>query len=324
MDRKKDWQRTQVAYNAMVLGQGVFAKSPQAAITQSYNRGETDEFIRPYVIKRGGQPIAQIKDKDAVIFFNLRSDRARQLAKPFVQRDFNGKNAESFKRKKILKNLVFVAMTDFGPDLDSVLTAFPSVDLINTLPMVLAEKKQLYIAEKEKYAHITYFFNGGYANPVGGEDRILIPSPDVVNYDLTPKMSIFKITEQVLKSLKQYEFIGINFAIPDMVAHTGNLKATIKAVAAIDECLGRLAKEIFRNQGCLIITADHGNAERLINLATGEIDTEHNDNLVPLILAESKKTKRQLKNGRLADVAPTILKLMALKQPREMSGKSLF
>ena len=324
MDRKKDWQRTQAAYNAMVLGKGIFAKSPQAAITQSYNRGETDEFIRPYVIKRGGKPIAQIKDKDAVIFFNLRSDRARQLAKPFVQKDFNGKNAESFKRKKVLKNLAFVAMTDFGPDLDSVLTAFPSMDLAGTLPMVLSGKKQLYLAEKEKYAHITYFLNGGYADPVGGEDRILIPSPDVATYDLTPAMSIHKITKQVLKILNQYEFIAINFAVPDMVAHTGNLKAAIKSVEEIDQCLGQIMAAIKKNNGTLVITADHGNGEKMLDLETDEIDTEHNDNLVPLILAEGKKTKRQLKNGRLADVAPTILKLMGIKKSKEMTGKSLF
>jgi len=308
----------------MVLGKGIFAKSPQAAITQSYNRGETDEFIRPYVIKRGGKPIAQIKDKDAVIFFNLRSDRARQLAKPFVQKDFNGKNAESFKRKKVLKNLAFVAMTDFGPDLDSVLTAFPSMDLTGTLPMVLSGKKQLYLAEKEKYAHITYFLNGGYADPVGGEDRILIPSPDVATYDLTPAMSIHKITKQVLKILNQYEFIAINFAVPDMVAHTGNLKAAIKSVEEIDQCLGQIMAAIKKNNGTLVITADHGNGEKMLDLETDEIDTEHNDNLVPLILAEGKKTKRQLKNGRLADVAPTILKLMGIKKSKEMTGKSLF
>jgi len=324
MDRKKDWSRTEAAYNAMVLGKGIFAKSPQAAITQSYNRKETDEFIRPYVIKRGGKPIAQIKDKDAVIFFNLRSDRARQLSKPFVQKDFNGKNAESFKRKKMLKNLFFVAMTDFGPDLDSVFTAFPSMDLAATLPMVLANHQQLYIAEKEKYAHITYFFNGGYADLVGGEDRILIPSPDVVTYDLTPGMSTIKITKQVLKRLDRYQFIAINFAVPDMIAHTGNLKAAIKSVEIIDQCLGQLIKEILKRQGTLVVTADHGNGEEMIDLETGEIDTEHNDNLVPLIVAQSKKNIKQLRAGRLGDVAPTILKIMNVKKPKEMAGKELF
>ncbi len=324
MDRKKEWPRTQAAYNAMVLGKGIFAKSPQAAVTQSYNRGETDEFIRPYVIKRNGKPIAQIKDKDAVIFFNLRSDRARQLAKPFVQKDFNGKNADSFKRKKIFKNLVFVAMTDFGPDLDSVLTAFPCVDLTATLPMVLANHQQLYIAEKEKYAHITYFFNGGYADPVNGEDRILIPSPEVAAYDLTPGMSTIQITKRVLKSLDHYQFIAINFAVPDMIAHTGNLKAAIKSVEIIDQCLGQLTKEILKRQGTLVITADHGNGEKMIDLETGEIDTEHNDNSVPLIIVRNKRTTKQLSAGRLGDVAPTILKLMNIKKPREMTGKALF
>ena len=309
----------------MVLGKGIFAKSPQAAITQSYNRGETDEFIRPYVIKRGGKPIAQIKDKDAVIFFNLRSDRARQLAKPFVQKDFNGKNAESFKRKKVLKNLAFVAMTDFGPDLDSVLTAFPSMDLTGTLPMVLSGKKQLYLAEKEKYAHITYFLNGGYADPVGGEDRILIPSPDVATYDLTPAMSIHKITKQVLKILNQYEFIAINFAVPDMVAHTGNLAATIQAVNTVDYYLGIVAKNVLSVGGGMIITADHGNAEELINLRTGQVDTEHNLNPAPcvFVINELKGLNVQLPQGLLADVAPSVLAILKIPKRSQMTGSSL-
>lgn len=324
MDRKKDWKKTEAAYNAMILAKGVTAKSPQAAITQSYNRQETDEFIPPYVIKRNGQPIAKIKDNDAIIFFNLRSDRARQLAKPFVQQNFNELNHGTFKRKKTLKNIVFVAMTDFGPDLGPILTAYPSADLIGTLPMVLKNYKQLYIAEKEKYAHVTYFFNGGYADPVAGEDRILIPSPDVVSYDQKPEMSVYQITERVIQELSKYQFITVNFANPDMVGHTGNIKACIKAIEHVDKCLGQVKAAVIAKSGTLIVTADHGNADKMLDLQTGEMYTEHTGNPVPFIIIEPKKTNRKLKRGRLADIAPTILKLMKVKKAREMRGKELF
>ncbi|MDD2807738.1 MAG: 2,3-bisphosphoglycerate-independent phosphoglycerate mutase [Patescibacteria group bacterium] len=324
MDRKKVWSRTGQAYHAMVLGQGLSAKSPQAAITQAYNRDETDEFIPPYVIKRNGEPIAKIKDKDAVIFFDLRSDRARQMAKPFVQSDFNQENNGGFKRKKVLKNILFVAMTDFGPDLDSILTAFPSADLTHTLPMVLKNYRQLYIAEKEKYAHITYFFNGGYADPVGGEDRILIDSPKVSNYEKTPSMSTPLIVNRVVKEFKNYDFIGINFAIPDIIAHTGNIIAAIKSVEEVDKQIERLVKAVVKLSGTLIITADHGNADKMLDLKTGEMYTEHTDNLVPFILFQAKGTIKSVKNGKLGDVAPTILKILAIPKPKKMTGKTLF
>ncbi len=324
MDRKKDWRRTEAAYNAMVLAKGISIKSPQAAITQSYNRGETDEFIPPYVIKRSGKPIAKIKDGDAIIFYNLRSDRARQLAKPFVQQNFNELNNGTFKRKKILKNIVFVAMTDFGPDLGQILTAYPSADLLGTLPMVLKSYQQLYIAEKEKYAHITYFINGGYADPVAGEDRIMIPSPNVVSYDQKPEMSVYKITSQVLKELPKHQFIAINFANPDMVGHTGNIKACIKAIEHVDICLGKIKAAVLKNKGVLIVTADHGNADKMLDLETGEMYTEHTGNPVPFIVVEPKNTKRKLKRGKLADIAPTILKLMGIKKSKEMKGRELF
>ncbi len=323
MDRKKAWLRTQAAYNAMVLGKGVYAKSPQAAITEAYNRGETDEFIPPYVMRRNGKPIAKIKDGDAIIFFNLRSDRARQLAKPFVQIQFNHLNANGFKRKKVLKNIAFVAMTDFGPDLDSILTAYPSPDLHGTLPMVIDGRKQLYIAEREKYAHVTYFFNGGYADPVAGEDRVLIPSPNVKSYDLKPQMSVYEITAKVLKSLDQYQFIVINFANPDMVGHTGNLSACIKAIQYTDICLGKIKQAVLKKKGTLVVTADHGNAEKMLDLETGEVYTEHTSNPVPLIIVEPKKIKRNLKRGKLGDVAPTILKLMKVGKSKEMRDKAL-
>ena len=324
MDRKKDWSRTEQAYNAMVLAKGTAAKSPQAAITQSYNRGETDEFIIPYVIKRNGKPIAKIKDGDAIIFYNLRSDRARQLAKPFVQEDFGKLNPGGFKRKKILKNVVFVAMTDFGPDLGNILAAYPSPDLLGTLPMVMDGRKQLYIAEKEKYAHVTYFFNGGYADPVAGEDRVEIPSPNLISYDLKPEMSVFKVTERVIKEIGNYQFITVNFANPDMVGHTGNIKACIKAIEACDKCIGKIKKAVLEKGGTLIITADHGNADKMLDLETGEMYTEHTNNPVPFIIVGAKNNHHKLKRGRLGDIAPTILKLMKIKKSREMKGKELF
>lgn len=324
MDRKKNWVKTEATYDALVLGKGKFAKSPQAAITQSYNRNETDEFIPPYVIKRGGKPIAKISDKDAVIFFNLRSDRARQLAKPFVQAEFNQDNPGSFKRKKVLKDLLFVALTDFGPDLDAILTAYPSEDMTGTLPMALEGHKQLYIAEKEKYAHVTYFFNGGYANPVASEHRILLPSPDVDFYAKTPAMSTKIITNTVIDQLKEYDFITINYSIPDMIAHTGDIEAGIRSVEIADQNLKKLSNAVARIGGTLIVTADHGNAEKMLDLETGEMYTEHTDNPVPFILVEPTKKKRALKKGKLADIAPTILKLMKIKQPKKMTGKALF
>jgi len=324
MDRKKAWSRTQAAYDAMILGKGATAKSPQQAITQAYNRGETDEFIPPYVIQHGGKPIARINDGDAIVFFNLRSDRARQLAKPFVQKHFTEENPGSFKRKKILENISFVAMTDFGPDLDSILTAYPSPDLKGTLPMVIDGRKQLYIAEKEKYAHVTYFFNGGYADPVVGESRISIPSPNVISYDLKPEMSVDAITSRVLKELDNYQFMVINFANADMIGHTGNLKACIKAIEAVDKCLGKVKNAVLAKKGTLIVTADHGNAEKMLDLETGEVYTEHTSNPVPFIIVEPKRTKRKLKRGKLGDIAPTILKLMKVEKSKEMKDRALF
>ena len=328
MDRKKTWERTEKAYNALVDGASKKAISAQAAITESYNRGENDEFIEPYIItNKDGKPLPRIASGDSVIFFNLRSDRARQLAKVFVQKDFCGKNQFCFLRKKFLKDLLFVAMTDFGPDLDSILTAFPSSDLKHTLPMELANLKQLYIAETEKYAHVTYFFNGGYADPVDGEDRQVIPSPNVKSYDTIPAMSSGKLYQEIIKNLnkKKYDFTVLNFAAPDMIGHTGNLKAGIKCCHEVDKYLGEIVKAYLHVGGTVLVTADHGNVEEMINLKTGEIDTEHSCNQVPFILVNKNiGNKIKLKsNGILGDIAPTILKLLGLDKPKEMTGQSL-
>lgn len=340
MDRKKTWEHTEKVYNAMVSGKAeFFARSAEEAIQQAYDRGETDEFILPTVVVEkgrcnekglciGGYPVAKIDDNDSIVFFNLRSDRARQLTKSFVQVDFNKKNLGAFKREKVLKNLTFVAMTDFGPDLDSILSAFPSQDINMTLPKVLSDLKQLYIAETEKYAHVTYFFNGGYAAPVGGEERVMVPSPDVAAYDLKPEMSAFQVADYVLKSLRnnQHDFIVVNFANPDMVGHTGNLAAGIQAVEAVDKCLGKIYQEIKNKKGILLVTADHGNIEEMINIKTGEVDTQHSSFPVPFILVDEHSGKKNYvlrSDGILGSVAPTVLDLMKIAKPKEMTEKPL-
>lgn len=327
MDRKKKWDRSEKAYSALVLREGNITKSPQAAITESYNKGDSDEFIEPYVIFKKGRKVTSINDNDSIIFFNLRSDRARQLAKVFVQKDFNKMNPGSFKRKKVLKNLRFVAMTDFGPDLDSILTAFPSIDLKGTLPMQFRNLKQLYVAETEKYAHVTYFFNGGYADPVNQEARVHIMSPDVKSYDETPTMSSNKLIKFVIDSLKTkwYDFTVLNIAAPDMIGHTGNLEAGITCCEGIDKYVGKLVEAYLRVNGTVIITADHGNVEKMLNLKTNEIITEHSTNSVPFILVSKNlgnKVKLR-KKGILGDIAPTILDLVGIEKPKEMTGKSL-
>lgn len=331
MDRKKKWDRTQKAYEAMVLGRGRLVNSAEEAIMQAYNRGESDEFISPSVIIKHGQPVGRIKDGDAIIFFNLRSDRARQLTKALVQKKFNDLNPNAFTRSHTLKNMRLVAMTDFGPDLGDIMTAFPSRDVVNALPVVLGKKvRQLYVAEAEKFAHVTYFFNGGYADPVAGERRVMIPSPDVVSYDQTPEMGAPGVTKVVVQALQENsaDFITLNFSNPDMVGHTGNLLATIKAVQIVDDCLGKIWNAVQKAGGTLVITADHGNAECKINNQTGEVYTEHTTDPVPLIVASSHKgvcpnLGSLRKGGKLADVAPTILHILGIKQPSQMDGKNL-
>ena len=341
MDRTNKWDRTEKVYNALVLGKASFySKSAQEAIKQAYDRGETDEFILPTIIvKEGecdekgvcisGKPVAHIDNNDAIIFFNLRSDRARQLTKSFVRPDFESKNPESFKRHKSLKNLSFVSMTDFGPDLNSVLSAFPSEDIKNSLPQTLKNLKQLYIAETEKFAHITYFFNGGFSDPISNEERKIIKSPDVSSYDKKPEMSAYEITDEILKSLQNnsHDFIAVNFANPDMVAHTGNLAAGIKAVEVIDECLGKIFTEIKNKNGLMFVVSDHGNAEEMIDEKTGEIDTQHSSYPVPFIIIDHRGSEIQKHNlaeqGFLANVAPTILQLLKIEKPKEMTAQSL-
>ncbi|MFH0828642.1 MAG: 2,3-bisphosphoglycerate-independent phosphoglycerate mutase [Candidatus Kerfeldbacteria bacterium] len=324
MDRKKVWDRIQRSYDTLVSGDGRQAETAETAILEAYERGETDEFIQPTVI--GPRTKSRIRSNDSIIYFNLRSDRARELTKTFVQKDFTTLNPGSFKRKKVPRNVLFVAMTDFGPDLGEIYTAFPSVDLYNTLPMVLRRYKQLFIAESEKYAHVTFFFNGGYSQPVAGEDRILVPSPDVMSYDQAPLMSAKKITDIIVTDLKQkkHDIIVMNFANPDMLGHTGNLKATITAIETIDSCVGRIRDAVSERGGTLILTADHGNAEDMISADGKSIDTEHSRNPVPFTIVTPKPLAIKLRSdGILADVAPTVLDLLDIQKPIAMTGTSL-
>ncbi|MFA5413092.1 MAG: 2,3-bisphosphoglycerate-independent phosphoglycerate mutase [Patescibacteria group bacterium] len=328
MDRVKRWPRIEAAYNAMVLGEGATAESAEAAISSAYNRGETDEFIMPTVVTNDHKPIATVGDDDVVIFFNLRSDRAREITKTFVQKDFTKKNPGSFRRRKFPKNIVFAAMTDFGPDLPHILTAYPSRNILSALPAVLRDKKQIYIAEEEKYAHVTYFFNGGNADALYGEERIKVPSPMTPHYEDQPEMNAEKVAVEVRRAIDggQYDFVAVNFCNPDMIGHTGNLAAGIRAAQIVDKCLGKIIRGVWRREGTAIITADHGNIEEMINSRSGEIDTEHSRNPVPFIVVgpRFKNPKRKkLPKGVLANVAPTVLDVMGVTAPREMTKKSL-
>lgn len=330
MDRGKNWSRIKKAYEAIVLGQAsYYASSSEEAIAQAYNRNETDEFISPTRIINGGKkkPL-NIADNDAMFFFNLRSDRARELTKVFVQKDFEAMNPGSFKRKKMPKNTRFVAMTDFGPDLPGVLTAYPSRDVQNSLVQVLCPKRQLFISETEKFAHVTYFFNGGYTKHFCEERRVKIESKNIRNYATDPKMKAGQLATYVCRAIisGEYDFILLNFPNPDMVGHTGNFSAATLAIKEVDTDVEKIVKTLEKCGGQGIITADHGNVEEMINKKTKEIDTEHTTNPVPCILVgkKFKGKKIKMKKGRLADVAPTILKMMDMKKPKEMTGRPLF
>ncbi|MFA6553407.1 MAG: 2,3-bisphosphoglycerate-independent phosphoglycerate mutase [Patescibacteria group bacterium] len=320
MDRIHEWDRTKMVYDALTIGTGHETKSAQEAILQAYNRHENDEYLRPTVINPPGKE-GRIGDNDAIIFFNLRSDRVRQLTKAFVQKGFDG-----FRREKELKNLCFVTLTDFGPDLSPVLAAYPSRMVVDTLPFALKGLRQLYVAETEKYAHVTYFFNGGYDQPVAGEDRVIIKSPEAYTYRDKPAMSANKLTNVVLQALEKnkYDFIVMNYANADMVGHTGDLAACIKAVEVVDSCLGKLVKKVIKKEATMIITADHGNIEEVKDIKSGQINTSHSGYPVPFILVNKNIPKNlRMSNGVLADIAPTILDIMDMPKPQVMGNKLL-
>ena len=319
MDRDKRWDRVEKAYNALVKGEGVLAKDPIQAIEESYQQEIFDEFVVPTVITDANdQPLAKIESGDSVIFFNFRPDRARQLTRAIVDDKFDG-----FKTDKL--DIDFVCMTEYDDTMPNVKIAFKPEELTNTFGEVVSKlgKKQLRIAETEKYAHVTFFFNGGREEPYPGEDRILVNSPKVATYDLQPEMSAYEVTEKVVEAInsEKYDSIILNFANTDMVGHTGNIDAAIKAVEAVDKCIGKVVEAIQNHNGTLLITADHGNAEQMIDYKTGEPLTSHTTNLVPLILVGMDNVK--LKSGRLCDLAPTILDIMEEQKPKEMTGESL-
>ncbi|MEK7624833.1 MAG: 2,3-bisphosphoglycerate-independent phosphoglycerate mutase [Patescibacteria group bacterium] len=332
MDRNKMWDRTEAAYDAIVGGQGKKANDFEEALTIAYNSGETDEFVSPTVIMDAGRPVATVKDNDVIFYFNLRSDRARQLTKAFIQSDFGKDNPGAFHRKLRPKNIRFVAMTDFGPDLPGILTAFPSRDVQNSLVQVLCPRPQLYISESEKFAHVTYFFNGGYAQHFCNEKWVKIESDHVKDFDGRPAMKAGEIIEYLAKAIESgsYEFITANFANADMIGHTGNLPMAEKSVKILNNALLRIVNLALEHSTTVIITADHGNAEEMINTATGEVDSEHSVNPVPFMIIASREEirkrhiKKILNKGKLADIAPTILKLMDIPQPAEMTGRALY
>lgn len=320
MDRDNRWERTEKAYRAMVDGEGVSALSPVEAVEASYAAGKTDEFMEPVVLESEGC----IKDGDAVFFCNFRPDRARQLTRAFTDTDFHG-----FIRAKGLLQLYFATMSPYAEELAAhTHIVYEKEALRNTLGEVLAKGgyEQLRIAETEKYAHVTYFFNGGEETPFDGEDRILVPSPKVATYDLQPEMSALEVTEKVLEAIQRnkYDMIILNYANPDMVGHTGDLAAAEKAVTTVDDCVGRLVKEIIKFNGHMLLTADHGNAEIMVNHKTGIPHTAHTTNPVPLILiSEQYRNARLRSGGRLCDIAPTMLDLAGIAKPAEMTGESL-
>ncbi|TSD01970.1 MAG: 2,3-bisphosphoglycerate-independent phosphoglycerate mutase [Parcubacteria group bacterium Athens0714_25] len=327
MDRAKNWKRLTRAYDAIVFSQGEKAGSPEEAIESAYAKNLTDEYVIPTVIFENGKPIASLGKNDSIVFYNLRSDRARQFSKLFVATNKEGILNDDMPIIDHLENLYFTAMTDFGPDLD-VHTAFPGRTLEMTLPMALGGKKQLYIAESEKYAHITYFLNGGYPDPVDGEEWIVVPSPIVDSYVKCPEMSADKIADKVIEGISKnkYDFIAINFANADMVAHTGNIKATIKAVEFVDKQVARIAEKVFEKNGNIIVTADHGNADEMIDRIDGEkrAHTFHTKNPVPFVIAGEKFFGMKLKKGGvLGNIAPTILDAMGVKKPKEIEKESL-
>ena len=315
MDRDKRWDRIEKAYNCLVLGEGNKANDSKEAILNSYRNGKTDEFVEPVNI--GGK---RISDNDAVIFFNYRPDRAREITRAMALKDFDG-----FNRKKVLNNLYYVCMTQYDETF-GLPVAFKPQKLVNILGEVLDANniKQFRTAETEKYAHITFFFNGGVEEPNKLETRKLVASPKVATYDLKPEMSAYEVCDNVLEALdnKDYGFILVNFANPDMVGHTGVMEAAVKACSAVDECVGKIAEKALKNGVKMIITADHGNAEWMFNEQTNTPQTAHTTNIVPFIIVDSEKYNLK-ETGALCDTAPTILDLMGIKQPSEMTGHSM-
>ena len=313
MDRDNRWERVSQAYNAIACGEGRTCETAAGVIDMAYANDENDEFVVPTIVDAEGM----VKDGDAVIMFNFRPDRAREITRTFVDDNFDG-----FEREKI-KDLAYVCMTQYDASMPNVTVAYPPVSLTNTLGEYIASKglKQLRIAETEKYAHVTFFFNGGVETPNASEDRELINSPKVATYDMQPEMSAYEVTDKVIEKINDYDLIILNFANADMVGHTGDMAAAIKAIEALDVCVEKIVEAVLAADGQILLTADHGNADVMVD-EKGNVVTAHSLNRVPLM--HIAKEPHELKdNGKLADIAPTILELMNLEQPEEMTGESL-
>ena len=316
MDRDNAWDRVEKAYNAMVLGEGKEERDPVEAIRKSYADGVTDEFIVPTVIDKEGT----IKDGDSVIMFNFRPDRARQITRTFVDPDFNG-----FERKNGYFKLNFVCMAQYDAEMPNVSVAYPPEQLTMTFGEYISKlgMTQLRIAETQKYAHVTFFFNGGEERQFDGEDRILIKSPDVATFDMKPEMSAPEVCDAVCKAIDEdkYDVIILNYANCDMVGHTGVMDAAVKAVETVDSCVGKMVDKLLEKGGKAIITADHGNADCLVDPETNDVFTAHTTNPVPMIVIGAGDVK--VKDGKLCDLCPTMLDMMGIDKPEEMTGESL-
>lgn len=321
MDRDNRWDRVELAYNALVKGEGNTCEDAVEAVQKSYDDGKTDEFVVPAVITKDGKPVATIKDNDSIIFFNFRPDRAREITRAFCADEFDG-----FDRGERI-HTTYVCFTEYDVTIPNKLVAFHKTEITNTFGEFLAANHmtQARIAETEKYAHVTFFFNGGVEEPNPGEDRILVKSPKVATYDLKPEMSAYEVCDKLVEAIRsrKYDVIIINFANPDMVGHTGVEAAAIKAIEAVDECVGKAVDAIKEVDGQMFICADHGNAEQLIDETTGEPFTAHTTNQVPFILVNADPAYGLREGGCLADIAPTLIEMMGMKQPKEMTGTSL-
>ena len=321
MDRDNRWDRVELAYNAMVKGEGNKGDDAVKAIQESYDNEKTDEFVIPTVIMKNGAPTATIKDNDSIIFFNFRPDRAREITRTFCDDNFEG-----FARGERVKT-TFVCFTEYDVTIPNKLVAFVKTEITNTFGEFLAANnlKQARIAETEKYAHVTFFFNGGVEEPNAGEDRILVKSPKVATYDLQPEMSAPEVCDKLVDAIKsgKYDVIIINFANPDMVGHTGVENAAIKAIETVDVCVGRAVDAVKEVNGQMFICADHGNAEQLIDYNTHEPFTAHTTNQVPFILVNADSKYKLREGGCLADSAPTLIELVGMEHPKEMTGTSL-
>ena len=322
MDRDNNYDRVKLAYDALTKGEVLKAVGGPEGIQASYDRDETDEFVKPTVVEKDGSPVAVISDNDSVIFFNFRPDRAREITRAFCDDDFKG-----FERGSRLQ-LTYVCFSDYDPTIPNKEVAFHKIAVTNTFGEWLAANgmKQARIAETEKYAHVTFFFNGGVEEPNEGEDRVLVNSPkEVATYDLKPEMSAYGVCDKLTEAIEsgKYDVIIINFANPDMVGHTGVEQAAIKAVEAVDECVGKAVEAIREMDGVLFICADHGNAEQLVDYETGAPFTAHTTNQVPFILVNYDSDYTLREGGCLADIIPTLIQIMGKQQPEEMTGKSL-